>query len=143
MPQRVFQLHQLNEEIVLGIQSRRGHWRFEVEAEPLLNSQAAQFGTALRQVEEQDEIEHDGSGENRVAAQKIYFDLHGITEPSEDVDVVPTFFVIAAGRVIVDANFVENIPVEVGIQRGLQDVLQHAKLRFFLGLERTRIVEHF
>src|SRR6202034_1157237 len=106
-------------------------------------SQAAQFGTALRQVEEQDEIEHDGSGENRVAAQKIYFDLHGITEPSEDVDVVPTFFVIAAGRVIVDANFVENIPVEVGIQRGLQDVLQHAELRFFLGLERTRIVEHF
>src|SRR5271170_7443047 len=52
VPQSVFQLHQLDEQIVLRIQSRRGHRRLEVEAQPLLNAQATQLGRALRKVEE-------------------------------------------------------------------------------------------
>src|ERR1700687_1017014 len=143
MPQGVFQFHQLNEEIVLWVQSRSGHRRLEVKAKPLLNAQAAQRGTALRQVEEQDKIEDNRRGENRIAAEEVYLDLHGIAEPSEDVNVVPTFFVVAARRVIVDTNLVEDISVEFGIERGLQDVFEHTELRFFLGLERAGIVEHF
>jgi hypothetical protein len=39
----VFQFHQLDKEIVFGIETRHGHGRFEVEAEPLLNATTAQF----------------------------------------------------------------------------------------------------
>src|ERR1700730_4896534 len=128
---------------MLWVQSRSGHGRLEVQAEPLLDAQAAQRGTPLRQIEEQYEVEHDGRSENRVATQKVDFDLHGIAEPSEDVDVVPAFFVVTAGRVIVDANLVEDISVEFRIQARLENVFEHAELGFFLGLERARIVEHF
>src|SRR5688572_14737743 len=35
---RVFQLHQLDEDIMLGIQTWSGHRRLEVERQPLLNA---------------------------------------------------------------------------------------------------------
>src|SRR3989442_15919509 len=50
--QRIFQLHRLNEEIVLGIHSRAGHWRFEIIAQPFLDAAEA---CALRQVHEHNE----------------------------------------------------------------------------------------
>ena len=81
---------------------------------------------ALRQIEEQHQIEHDRRRQNRVAAQEIDLDLHRIAQPSEDIDVVPTFFVIAARRVIVDADLVVNLPVQLGIKLRLQNVLEHA-----------------
>jgi hypothetical protein len=37
-PQRIFQLHELDEKVVLGIELRRAHGRFEVKAEPFLNA---------------------------------------------------------------------------------------------------------
>ena len=55
--QRVLQLHRLDEQIMLGIQARCGHRGFEVEAQPFLD--AAHSG-ALCQVEEQNQVEHDG-----------------------------------------------------------------------------------
>ena len=68
--------------------------------------------------------------------------MHGIAEPAEDVDVVPAFLVVAAGRVIIDAHLVVEVPVEFGIDLGLQDVLQHAQLGHLFGFERRGIVEH-
>ena len=101
-------------------------------------------GSALREVEEQYEIQHDRRRQNRIAAQEIDLDLHRIAEPSEDVDIVPTLFVITTRRVIVNANLMKDIcRTSLGIQLGLQDVVEYAQLRFFLGLERSRIVEHF
>src|SRR3954451_8046046 len=94
MAQRVLQLHELDEQVVLGIEPWRRHRRLEVEAQPLLDAETAQFRGALREVEEEDEVEHDRCGEYGIAAEKVELDLHGIPEPSEDVDVVPTFFVI-------------------------------------------------
>src|SRR5580692_3051607 len=137
MAQSVLQLHQLDEQIMFGIEPGYGHWGLEVEAEPLLNAETFQFGAALSEVEEEDQIEHDGRGQDRIAAEEVDFDLHGIAEPSEDVDVVPAFFVVAARRVVVDADLVENISVEIRIERGLKDVLENSELRFFFGLERT------
>src|SRR5258708_2882456 len=142
VPQRVLQLDQLDEEIVFRIQARRCHRRFEVEAEPFLNPEAAQLRRALCQVEEEHQIEDDRRRKNRVAAQEVHLDLHRVAEPSEDVDVVPTFFVIATRRVIVDTNFVEDIAIELRIQSGLQNVFERSELRFFLGLERAGIVQH-
>src|SRR5262245_523439 len=48
--QRVLQLHQLNEQIVLGVQARRVHRALVVEREPLLNAAHAR---PLRQIQEQ------------------------------------------------------------------------------------------
>src|SRR6266849_8732023 len=130
--QRVLQFHQLNEQIMLGIQVRRGHRRLEIETQPLLNPAHPR---ALRQIQEQNQIEHDGRRQNRVAAQEIHLDLHGIAEPSEDVDVVPAFFVVPARRIIIDAHFVVHLAVQHRVELWLQNVFQGAQLRFFLGLE--------
>src|SRR5437899_1163609 len=66
VPECVLQLHQLNEQVVLRVEARRVHRALEVERQPLLN--AAHVGAA-GQVEEQRDVEHDGRGENTVAAQ--------------------------------------------------------------------------
>src|SRR5688572_29388875 len=96
MPQRVLELHLLNEKIVLRIQSARMHWTLQVERKPLRNP--AHSG-ALREVEKNREIEHDGRGENRITAQEIHLDLHRIAQPSKDVDVIPALLVVAMRRV--------------------------------------------
>src|SRR5271163_3357478 len=57
--QRVFELHQLDEDVVLGIDVRRVHWRLEVERQPFLDSAHA---GAMRQVHEQHEVEHERRG---------------------------------------------------------------------------------
>jgi hypothetical protein len=43
VPERIFQLHQLNEQIVLGIQARHRHRRLKVKAQPLLNPNSLQL----------------------------------------------------------------------------------------------------
>src|SRR5215813_7136324 len=53
--QRVFHLHQLDEQIVLRIQAGRRHRALEVERQPLLDPRHAR---ALRQVHEQRQIQH-------------------------------------------------------------------------------------
>src|SRR5438270_13046183 len=100
MAQCVFQLHQLNEEIMLGIQARSRHWRFEVKAQPFLNTNSAQSWRSLCEIEEEHQVENDGRGKNRIAAKEVHFDLHGIAEPAENVDVVPSLFVVAARRIV-------------------------------------------
>src|SRR5258708_3077834 len=128
VPQRVLQLYELDEQIVLWIQSRRRHRRLEVEAQPFLNPETAQLWRALREIEEEHEVEYDRRRQNRVAAEEVHLDLHRIAEPSEDIDVVPTLLIIAARRVIVDANFVKDIAVKLRIQSRLQNVLQGSEL---------------
>src|SRR5580765_28264 len=71
--QRVLQLHQLNEQVVLRIEAGRVHRRLEVEREPLLD--AAHAG-ALREIEEQRDIQHDRRREDAVAAEEVDLQLH-------------------------------------------------------------------
>src|SRR5216683_1280866 len=97
---------------------------------------------AVRQIQEQNKIQDNGRGKNRIAAQEINFNLHGITEPPEDVDVVPAFFVVSARRIVVDAHFVIDLAIQHGVELRLQNVLERAQLRFFLGLEGSGIIEH-
>src|SRR6476646_1826868 len=126
--QGVLEFHQLDEQVVLGIEPRSSHGRLEVKAQPLLYSQAAQLRTALGQVQEQHQIQHERGCQNRVAAKEIHFDLHGISQPSEDIDVIPTLFVISTRRVVVDADFVGELSVQFRVEFGLQNVLQHRQL---------------
>ena len=137
----VFQLHVLDEEVVFGVDAGCGVRIFEVEAEPFLNSQALQAWSSGREIHEEDQIERQRGGEDGVAAEEVNLELHGVAKPAEDVDIIPTFFVITAWRVIVDANFVVEILVEVGVELGLEDVFEYAELGDFLGLEGFGVVE--
>src|SRR5688572_7492698 len=73
--ERVLQFHQLDEEIVLRIEPRRVHRALEVERQPLLDPV---HPGALRQIEEERDVEHDRRSENAVAAQKIDLQLHRV-----------------------------------------------------------------
>src|SRR5580700_6784501 len=128
MSQRVLQLHQLNKQIMLRVESRRSHRRFEIKTQPLLNAKPTQFCAALRQVHEQNQVKHNGRSQNRIPAKKIHLDLHGVAEPAEDIDVVPALFVVAPGWVIVYADFVSEIAVKVRVEFGLQNVFENREL---------------
>src|SRR6478672_7926933 len=68
IPQRVLQLHELDEQIVFGVEVRRVHGRLEVEREPLLDAAHAR---AFCEVEEQRHVEDDRRRQDAVAAQKV------------------------------------------------------------------------
>src|SRR5215468_4321912 len=99
------------------------HRRLEIEAQPLLNSEPAELVTALRKIHEQNQIKNNRCRQNGISAQEVQLDLHRVSQPAKDVDIVPAFFVVAARRVVVDANFVRKVAVEIGIKLRLQDVL--------------------
>src|ERR1041385_1941840 len=101
MPKSVFQLHQLNKNVVLGIQPRRGLGRFKVERKPLLH---ALHSRSLSEIEEQREVKDDRRRQDRITTEKVDLDLHRITKPAEDVDIVPTFFVVATRGIVVDSH---------------------------------------
>src|SRR4051794_4501984 len=102
MTQRVLQLHQLDKQIMLRIKSRWRDRRLEVEAQPLLDSESLQLRAALCQIHEQHQVENQWRRQDRVATQEVHFDLHRIAQPPEDINVVPTFFVIATRRIVID-----------------------------------------
>ena len=124
---------------MLGIEPRRGHRRFEVEAQPLLD---ALHAGALGEVEKQHQVEYERRGEDRIAAQEIDLDLHRIAEPAEDIDVVPAFFLVSARRIVIDFHRVKKVLVKFRIQIWLQDLVQYAELRFFLRFKRPWIFQH-
>ena len=128
---------------MLGIDAGSAVRSFEVEAEPLLNAQAAQRWRAGGEIHEEDQVERERRGEDGVAAEEVYLELHRVAEPAEDVDVVPAFFVVAAGRVVVDADLVVEVLVEVGVELGLEDDVEDAELGLFFGLEGLGVVEDF
>src|SRR5262249_25357458 len=117
-PERVAELQVLDEEVVLRGEVRAGHRRLEVEGEPLLDSRES---GPLRQIEEEEEVEDDGRREDRVAAEKVDLDLHRLAEPAEDVDIVPAFLGVAARRVVLDADLVKVVAVELGIELRLEN----------------------
>src|SRR5476649_1154275 len=127
--QRVLELHQLDEQIVLRVHLGRVHRRLVVERQPLLD---AVHLRPLREIQEERRVEDNRRGEDAVAAEEVDLQLHRIAEPAEDVDVVPALFVVAARRVVVDPNDVREILVEIWVEGGLEDVVERAFLALFL-----------
>src|SRR5439155_19585388 len=138
VPQRVLELHELDEEVVLRIEPGGGHGALEIEGQPLLD---AAHLRARGEVQEQGEVEHNGGGEDGVAAEEVHLDLHRVPHPAEDVDVVPALLVVPPRRVVVDAHEVVDLAVEVRVDVRLEDVLEHAELGYFLRLEGLGILE--
>src|SRR6185437_4113419 len=138
--QSILQFHELDEDVVLGIESLSRHRRLEIERKPLLN---ASHSRALRQIHEQHQIQNERRREYGVAAQKIDLDLHRIAKPPENVDVIPTLLRIATGRVVVDTDLVVDVLVEFGVKVWLQNNFQRRELAFFFRFEGAWIVQYF
>src|SRR3954454_17880058 len=119
--QRVLQFHQLDEDVVLGVNLGRVQRPLEVERHPFLD---APHPRPLRQIEEQHDVQHQRRGQDRVPAEEIDLDLHRVDQPPENVDIVPALFRVAAGRVILDSHLVVKLLVQVRVQIFLEDVLQ-------------------
>ena len=132
---------------VLLIEVVDGLFAFRVVVHRSLQEEAeeplyAPLSSACRQVAEQAEVEQHGSGKDRVAAEEVDLDLHGIAHPSEYVDVVPALLVVVAGRIIVDAHLVVIVSVEFGLAFSFQDGLEGGELGNLLGVEVLRLIEH-
>ena len=101
------------------------HRALEEEAQEALDAVAA---VACCEVAQKYEVEAKGCGEDRVAAEEVDFNLHGIAHPAENVDVVPSLLVVIAGGIVVDTYFVivlcifvVAVCVEVGLLFGHKD----------------------
>jgi hypothetical protein len=82
----------LNEEVMLRIKLRSTLRTFEIKGKPFLD--AVHF-SPLGQIEEEHQVEAEWCRKDTVTAEKIDFDLHWITQPSEHIDIVTTLFVLS------------------------------------------------
>ena len=126
----------VNGNLVLGVVVHRA---LEEEAQEALSAITA--GTACK-VDEQTQVKAQGCCKNRVAAQEVDLDLHGIAHPAKDVDVVPSLLVVVAGRVVVNAYLVEVVVVQVGLIFSNEDGLEGRELADLLGAEVGGLVKH-
>src|SRR4051812_19307237 len=79
--QRVLEFHELDEQVVLGIETRGMNRTLEVEREPFLD--AMHPGT-FGEIEKQRDVQHDRRRQNAVAAEKIDLELHRVAEPTDE-----------------------------------------------------------
>src|SRR5688500_10094397 len=98
----------------------------EVERKPFLD---AFHSGAFCKVHEDRKGECERRGKDGIAAKEIDLDLHLVAEPAKNIDVIPSFFVIAARRIVVDTDDVREIAVEVGVNFGLKDMFENRQLR--------------
>ena len=125
---------------MLGVETGCVHRTLEIERQPLLD---ARHAGALRQIQEQRDVEDDRRRQDAVAAQKVDLQLHRVAEPPEDVDVVPTFFIVAARRIVIDTDDVAKLFVQIGVEVRLKDVIEDGLLALFFRFEGFGVVEHF
>ena len=137
----VLEHHVLLEEVVNGnlVLSVVVHRALEEEAQEALSAIAA---GATSQVDEQTQVKAQGCCKDRVAAQEVDLDLHGIAHPAKDVNVVPALLVVVAGRVVVDAYLVEVVVVQVWLIVSNEDGLEGRELADLLGAEVGGLIEH-
>ena len=109
------------------------HRRFEKYAELLLD---AALTALASEIERTRDLDDERCCENRIATQKIDLDLHLLPEETGNVDIVPGFFVIAAGLIVIDLD-------DVIVDGITEDRIEYRGLRRELRCERGRIVESF
>lgn len=136
----LFQHAPLLEQIVYGLVFIIVHRALAEEGEPGLNTFHAGAGC---QVAEQYQVEGNRSGQDGITAKEVDLDLHRISHPAEDIDIVPGFLVVAAWRIIVDANLVIEIAIELRILLRFENLFDDRQFADFLGLEVFRLVQNF
>jgi hypothetical protein len=66
-----------------------------------------------------------------------------LTQPTDNVDVIPPFLFISPWRVILDSDLVIILAIESGVNLWLQDGFQHATLGDLLAPKGARVVKDF
>ena len=115
------------------------HRALEEEAEESLDTIAS---CSLSYIAKKHEVETERSCKDRVAAEEVDLDLHGIAHPTEDVDVVPAFLVVVARGIIIYSYLVEIILVKVGLFFRHEDTFESRKFTYLLGTEVGGLIEH-
>ncbi len=69
-----------------------------------------------------------GSSKDAVTTEEVDLDLHGVTHPTEDVDVVPTLFIVATWWVVVDTYLVKDISIKVWVVAWVKNVFKYTEL---------------
>ena len=113
---------------MLGIEPRRSHRALVIETEPFLDT--VETG-AFSEIHEQRQVQHQRGCEDRVSTEEVDLDLHRVTKPTLNVEVVPALFFVAPGRVVVDSYLVVNVSVKIGVDFGLQNVVEHPQFADF------------
>ena len=111
---------------------------FEIETQEALCAIAS---IASGGINEQHEVETEGCGKDGVATEEIDFHLHRIAHPTENVDVVPAFFVVTTRGIVIDAHLVIVISIEIGLLLGAKDGFEGRELRHFFCSEVCGLVE--
>src|SRR6056300_291876 len=96
----------------------------------------------MGEIHKECEVENNRGSENRVATQEVNFDLHLVTEPTKDVDGIPSFFVVSTWRVIVDADNMIDVAVQVWVHLWLKDPSEHTEFGHLFGLKVLWSVEY-
>ncbi len=130
----------LNEEVVFWIKAFADFRALEEEGEPFLN--AVETAT-LSKIHAQSDIESDRSGEDGVTAEEVDLDLHGVSEPAEDINIIPAFFGITARRIVFDANFMAVMAVKFREGFSIEDVFDDGEFGDFFCFEGAWIIEDF
>jgi len=118
--ERIFELHQLNKEVMFGIELWRTLRTLKVKGKPFLDP--VHFG-ALGKVEKEHQVEAQGCRQDAIPAKKVDLDLHRVTEPSENIDIIPALFIVSTRRVIVDADLMMEALIQLWIKVRLEDVV--------------------
>ena len=118
--QRLLNHSPLLEEVMYGLMFEVVHRALAEEWQPSLD---AAHTCTHSQVTEQYQVERDRSSEDRVTAKEVYLDFHRVTHPAEDVDIVPCFFIVLAGRIVIDAYLMIYVSIQVREFFGFEDVV--------------------
>lgn len=65
------------------------------------------------QVTQQYKVQAQRSSKNRITAKEINLNLHWIPHPSEDINIIPTFFIIITRRIVIDTYFMIVVCIQV------------------------------
>ncbi len=115
------------------------HRALEEEAQEALCAVAT---VACCEVDKEAEVEAEGCCEDRVAAEEVNLNLHRISHPAEDIDVVPAFLVVVARGIVVDTYLVVVVGVEVGLVFRHENRLEGRELADLFCAEVGGFVKH-
>ena len=118
----ILQLHRLDEKVVLWIEVGSALRTLEIEGKPLLDSRHV---CPHSEISEKDKVQDQRRGQNTISAEKIHFNMHGISQPTKNIDTIPSFLFVTTGRIVIDGHLVVAVSVKLRINLRLEYCVEH------------------
>ena len=68
--------------------------------------------------------------------------MHRITHPSENINIIPSFFVVITRRIIVDTYFMIVVRIQIRLFLRFQNRFQRRKLTYLFRMEISRLIQY-